>query len=254
MQLMGRKCEFLSLEIRNDDKFYESCDFRNISSVIIQTTERYEHLFDGAQFETFFIQNAPIYRPSRTETERRGLVYCGTAWAAFGFYHVLEFLRHAPKHTLTVKGAILETDRKRIETQYRDLMDDERLMIESDYLDDADVVEYLRKFRAGFCLYNFDIDWINTFNYFSAPSGKMFKYFAAGVPVIGQDTIGMRPIKEFDCGILIKDLQPETITAAVSEIEQKFEYYSANCLKAASHYSLDKAAQPFIEYLQTKCK
>jgi len=249
-QLMGRNVEFLSLEIKADDPFYESCDFENINSVIIQTVERYKHLFNGAKFKTFYIQNAPNFRPSSIELERRGLVYCGTAWDAFGFYHILEFLRCSSSDTLTVKGAILDEDRRRIDSEYVDLIAAGRLMIEDDYLDDTEVVEYLRKVRVGFCFYNFEIDRINTFNYLSAPSGKMFKYFAAGVPVVAQDTIGMKPIKEFDCGVLINDLRPETIKAAVEMIEKDFDRYSQNCLEAAEHYSLDKAAKPFIEYLQ----
>ena len=249
MQIINKRVEFLSLEINADDKFREGRDFQNINSVLIQTKERYEHLFKDKELKTFFIQNAPVYTPSSANYDRSGLVYCGTAWDAFGFYHLLEFLKSFPDYLLTVKGAVLNEDRKRIETEYRDLVSSKRLVIDNDYLDDTEVVDYLRKFRIGFCFYNFDIDWVNNFNYLSAPAGKMFKYFAAGVPVVGLDILGLKPVKEFDCGVLIKDLEPESIKSAIGKIERNFDYYSQNCLKAASHYSFDKAAKPFVDYL-----
>lgn len=253
--VLNKRVEFLSLEIRPKDKFYIGNDFQHINSVIIQTKERFEHLFDSRELRTFFIQNAPIYIPSSTNQNRSGLVYCGTAWDPFGFYHLLDFLKKFPEYTLSVKGAMLNDDRKRVETEYNDLISSDRLIVDDVYLDETEVVDYLRRFRIGFCFYNFDIDWINTFNYFSAPSGKMFKYLAAGVPVVGQDILGLNPVKEFDCGVLIKDLKPESIKAAIDKIESNFDYYSQNCLKAASHYSFDKRAKPFIYYLinqQTK--
>jgi glycosyltransferase involved in cell wall biosynthesis len=77
----------------------------------------------------------------------------------------------------------------------------------------------------------------------------MFKYFAAGVPVVALETIGAKPIAEFDCGVLVKDLKPESILRATERIESNFEYYSQNCIKAAEHYSFDKTAKPFVDYL-----
>jgi len=248
-QLLARKAEFLSLEIIPDDKFYANCNLQNVNSVIIQTEERRQHLFNGKQLKSFIIQNAPVFTPPVRKYDRNGLVYCGTAWDAFGFYHYLEFLKSYPEYTLTVKGAVLKDDSVRIQTDYRELLSSRRLVIDDGYLDDAEVVEYLRRFRIGFCFYNFDIDWVNTFNYQSAPSGKLFKYFAAGVPVVGVDAPGLSPVRDFDCGVLIKDLGPASIRVAIDRIESDFEYYSRNCLKAAAHYSLDKTVQPFLDYL-----
>lgn len=251
-QILDKKVEFMSLEITPNDAFYNNCDFNNIDSVIIQTKERYEHLFKDRKFKTFFIQNAPIFADSQNNPNRKGLVYCGTAWNLFGFYHCLEFLREFPEYTLNVKGAMLSEDKLKVETDYHELISSNRLIIDSEYLDDSEVVDYLCQFKIGFCFYNFEIDWINSFNYYSAPSGKMFKYLAAGVPVVGQDIPGLKPVKEFDCGVLIKDLEPASIKKAIEKIEENFDYYSRNCLKAAKHYSLDKTSKPFIEYLACK--
>lgn len=249
MQLLGKKVDFLSLEIMSDDPFYAACDLHNVNSVIIQTKERYEHLFGDRNFRTFYIQNAPVYVPRGIANERRGVVYCGTAWNRFGFYHCLKFLDQFPSYTMNVRGAMLSDDKKRVETEYSELLTSGRLIIDDDYLPGDELIDYLRKFRVGFSFYNFELDEVNTFNYHSAPSGKMFKYFAAGVPVIALDTIGAKPIADFDCGALVKDLRPESIKQAIDQIESKFDYYSQNCLKAAEHYSFDTMAAPFVEYL-----
>jgi glycosyltransferase involved in cell wall biosynthesis len=248
-QMLALRVEFVSLEIVPNDPFHAACDLKNINSVVIQTKERYEHLFGEIKFKTFYIQNAPIYVPVQTERLRAGLVYCGTAWNPFGFYHCLALLREFPELALNVRGAILHADKKRVQREYGDLLANGRLIIDDEYLDDKKVVDYLRRFRIGFSFYNFEVDWIDNFNYYSAPSGKMFKYFAAGVPVVALDTLGAKPVAEFDCGVLINDLKPENIKQAVDNIENNFEYYSQNCLKAAENYSFDKMAQPFVEYL-----
>lgn len=252
-QILGRRVEFLSLEIAPND-FYRHCDFQNINSVVIQTPERYEHLFKDRQFKTFFVQNAPVYAEfsEKTPPRRKGLVYCGTAWDAFGFYHCLDFLREYPEYTLNVKGAIFPIDRTKIETEYADLIANGQLAIDDEYLGEGELLNYLRQFKAGFCFYNFEIERINNFNYRSAPSGKMFKYMAAGVPVVGQRILGLKPVEEFDCGVLINDLKPASIKKAVDEIEANFEYNSRNALKAAAHYSFDKTAKPFVDYLAAK--
>lgn len=247
-QLLGKRVEFLSLELW-PDPFHQACDLENINSVIIQTKERYEHAFGDKKIPTFYIQNAPTYRAGSGDADRKGLVYCGTAWDAFGFYHCLDFLKQYPAYSMNVRGAMLSSDRKRVESEYGDLLNNRRLILDDAYLDGDEIIDYLRNFRIGFSFYNFEVARINNFNYWSGPSGKMFKYFAAGVPVVALNIIGARPVEEFDCGVLIDDLEPQSIKRAIDKIEEDFDRYSVNCLKAAEHYSFDKMAEPFIEYL-----
>jgi hypothetical protein len=250
-QLLGKKAHFLSLEIR-ENKYYPHCDFENIESVIIQTPERYNHLFHEKIFKTFYIQNAPVYKPIQNNHPRNGLIYCGTAWDDFGFYHCLEYLKKYPSETMTVKGAILEKDKVRVGREYQELLQQDRLIIDDSYADEKEIIDYLTHFRVGFCFYNFDLPHIRTFNYYSAPSGKLFKYLAAGVPVVGSDISGLQAIKEFNCGVLIKDLKPDSIRRAIKEIEGNYEFYSKNCFIAAAHYSFDKTVAPFIDWLREK--
>ena len=251
-EILKKEVEFLSLEIDENDEFYKRCSFENIDSVVIQTKERYEHLFDDRKLKTFFVQNAPVYQDASiiNNHSRKGLIYCGTAWNAFGFYHCLNFLEQFPEYTLNVKGALLDDDRTTVETKYQNLLSNKRVMVDDAYLDEKQLTNYLRRFRIGFCFYNFEVEWVNKFNYYSAPSGKMFKYLAAGVPVVGQNILGLNPVKEFDCGVLIEDLTPDSIKRAIDKIENNFDYYSSNCLAAAKHYSFDKMTKPFVEYLK----
>lgn len=248
-QLLEKRVEFLSLEIAPNDPFFAACDLRNVNSVIIQTKERYEYLFGDKDFKAFYIQNAPVYIPSKGVLPRKGLVYCGTAWDRFGFYHCLEFLKQYPSYTMNVRGAMLADDKIRVTREYGDLLESGRLSIDDEYLDERALNSYLERFSVGFSLYNFELKEVDHFNYHSAPSGKMFKYFAAGVPVIALKSIGAKPVEEFDCGVLIDDLKPESIKRAIDKIEANLRYYSQNCLRAAQHYSFDKTAEPFVKYL-----
>ena len=249
-RLLNRKAEFLSLEIQPADAYDADRPLGPVNTVIIQNKERYRYLFGDRVFKTFFIPNAPVYKKMEQLAEKKGLVYCGTAWDAFGFYHCLEFLKAFPAETMTVRGAILAADKKRIQEEYSGLLSQNRLRIKDDYIDDAAVVSFLQPFRIGFCFYNFSIPAINTFNYHTAPSGKLFKYLAAGVPVVGMDIPGLQLVKENKCGVLISDLSPESIHDAIREIEKEYEMYSANCLRVAGQNSFDKAVEPFVKYLQ----
>jgi glycosyltransferase involved in cell wall biosynthesis len=248
-RLLHQKAEFLSLEIKPEDAYSAEKNFDHINSVIIQSKERYRYLFGDQTFRTFYIPNAPVFKKREQPVEKKGLVYCGTAWDAFGFYHCLEFLKVYPGEQMTIKGAIPGPDFKKIQDGYSSLLQEKRLRIEDAYVDDAEVVSFLRSFRIGFCFYNFTIPSVNTFNYHTAPSGKLFKYLAAGVPVVGIDCSGLQLVRENKCGVLISDLSPESIRAAIGEIEADYKTYSANCLKVAEEHSFDKEVRPFVEYL-----
>ena len=248
-QLLQQEAEFLSLEIRTEDAYSAAKNYDHINSVIIQSGERYRYLFGDRVFRSFYIPNAPVFKKEEQPVEKKGLVYCGTAWDAFGFYHCLDFLKTYPGEQMTIKGAIPAPDFKKIQENYSHLLKEKRLRIEDAYVDDADVVSFLRSFRVGFCFYNFNVTAVNSFNYHTAPSGKLFKYLAAGVPVVGIDCSGLQLVKENKCGVLIPDLSPARIRAAIGEIEVDYETYSANCLRVAKEHSFDKAVKPLVEYL-----
>jgi glycosyltransferase involved in cell wall biosynthesis len=249
--MLNRQVDFLSLELGSSEKLLPEIDTSLINCVIIQSKERLEYLFKNTRFKTFYIQNAPIFKPVQQPAEKKGLLYGGTAWDPFGFYHCLNYLRAHPDETLTVQGAVPKADEKRIHTEYKDLLHKKRLTINSAYIENDKVVDYFSGFEIGFCFYNFQLDWINHFNYKSAPSGKLFKYLAAGVPVVAVDIIGFAFVTELKCGVLIKDLQEESIRKAVMEIRNNYATFTANAIAAAQHFSFDKMAAPYIGFVKT---
>jgi hypothetical protein len=242
--------DFLSLELTIDEQHLPLVDFKYINCVLIQSIERYQYLFKNKQTKTFFVQNAPIYKDVVKET-RNGLIYGGSAYDELGFYHCLDYVDIYNDEKLTVQGAIMPKDIARVNNEYKHLLDQKRLVVKRKYLENDEVVESLSYYEIGFCFYNFNVPVIrdNYFNYASAPSGKMFKYLAAGVPVVASNILGFKFINEFQCGILIDDLSPEEIHRAVCKIREDYRFYVENAIKAAKFYSFDKAIEPYLKLI-----
>ncbi len=249
--LFNKKADFVSLELGPGENLLPLINTKLINCVIIQSKERLDYLFPQQHLKTFYIQNAPVYKEMNIPPVKKGLLYGGTAWEPFGFYHCLTYLREYKEETLTVQGAVPLADRNRINKSYKNLLDEQRLIINESYIDNDEVVNYFARFEIGICFYNFEIDWINHFNYLSAPSGKVFKYLAAGLPVLAVDIPGFQFVKEFECGALVKNLETKTIHAAILQIRSNYETYSANALRAAKHFSFDKAVLPYLDFVRT---
>ena len=244
------RLHMVSLELHQRDPFVKLLDASRIDSVLTQTPERYEHLFPRQALRVFYVQNAPVCPPPSTlPTENRtGLVHCGTATPRFGICRSLDFLREYPDFHLTVQG-LMNDESKRALADYADLIDTGRLNLNTEYLETAELLKFLRRFRIGFCFYDFRHLPRNSFNYLNVPSGKMFNYYAAGVPVIGVEIPGLKSVQEFEAGILLTDLSPSAIRGAIERVESDHARYSANCLAAAEHFSFDRAVRPFQEHL-----
>lgn len=249
--LLKVKTDFLSLELTIDEKHLHLIDFKYINCVLIQSPERYQYLFKDRKIKTFFVQNAPVYKNSVVKSIRNGLIYGGSAYDELGFYHCLNYVNMYKDEKLTVQGAIMPKDIARVESEYKNLLDENRLILNRKYLENDEVVESLSNYEIGFCFYNFNVPVIrdNYFNYASAPSGKMFKYIAAGVPVVASNIIGFKFVREFQCGILIDDLSPEEIHKAINKIRQDYSSYVENANRAARFYSFDKAVEPYLKLI-----
>lgn len=242
--------DFLSLELGLSEQLLPQVKTRLINCIIIQTKERLNYLFKGELFRTFYIQNAPIFKSIDSPAVKKGLLYGGTAWDPFGFYYCLDYLKIYKDEILTVQGAVPPADEKRINREYGELLSEKRLIIPGQYLENEKVVDYFSQFEIGFCFYNFELEWVNHFNYKSAPSGKLFKYLAAGVPVVAVDIIGFAFVNEYKCGVLIKDLSPEKIREAIVEIRNNYDEYVANAINAAKYFSFDKMVKPYIDFVK----
>jgi hypothetical protein len=240
----------VSLEIPEPGEHKEQVVEQRISRVIIQSQARLERLFNGAKPKTFFVQNAPTFRSFALKTSNRmGLVFCGTAVEGFGILSCLKFLSVNPKYHLTVKGAVPPQIQQYLKVIFPELLSEKRLKIDTNYLEIDALVEFLKAFRIGFCFYDTRFDFYDRFNYHTVPSGKMFTYFASGVPVICNNLPGLRVVEEFGAGVLIDDLDASSILSAIQKIEANYDYYAQNCLKAAAHFSFEESLQPFIDEL-----
>ncbi len=250
--LLGVECDFLSLELCANEEMMKEVNQKIINSVLIQSEVRYNYLFGKNNINRFFIQNAPIYYNVQIPNNRRGFIYSGTAWEPFGFFHCLDYIDKNENEILFVQGALPSESIDKINTKYFHLKESGRLIYMDNYLSNDKVVESMLGFEIGFCFYNFDIEWINTFNYISAPSGKLFKYLAAGIPVICNDIIGFQFISENSCGVLIKRLDNDSIRIATEQIRKNYKEYSQNCINYAKQVSFDRAIEPYLQYLRNQ--
>jgi glycosyltransferase involved in cell wall biosynthesis len=251
---IAQKCcanaHLLSLEANRNHPFFELVDRERIKSVIIQTDERFEYLFPDRGIRHFLVQNAPVFRPlSKTDAIADQLVFSGTAIPQFGIMACLRFLEEYPQFSLTVHGAMPQPVRAIIARDHQRLLASGRLILDRRYLELDQLSEYLSKFMLGFCLYDFTDRAIDTFNYHTAPSGKLFSYFAAGVPVVCSNVRGLKATADFDAGVMVDEMTPEAIYRAVRSIKSRHADMRNNCLAAAKHFSFDRAIEPFVRFI-----
>jgi glycosyltransferase involved in cell wall biosynthesis len=254
-QKLFSRCHFMSLELFRDFLFKQS-DLSLIESVIIQTQERYDYLFGDVDIKTFFIQNAPVYQPSlikQRDTASKKAIFLGNANARNGVYYCIEAIQNIEDISLTIKGSISRDDRQQIEAQYSDLLNSKKIVIDDRYLEQDELIEYLSQFYVGFCFYDLSCtDDTTRFNFVSVPSGKLFNYYAAGVPVIGSNLPGLISVKEFEAGLLLDNVSTEQVLQALTYIDNNHEQLSKNCLKASEHFDFNSSVQPFRKYLLSR--
>lgn len=254
-QLFG-KSHFISLEAKKD-RYFKASDANRIESVVIQTEERYRYLFNTLPIHKFLIQNSPTF-PNCTVFNKKPfqkrLIYLGTAIPTHGLYMCLDAMEFIVKsdqgYRLTIKGIISkERVRTFIKIRYRHLFKNKFVIIDEQYTDQDEIIPYLSSFDIGFCLYDFNRISKNDFNFITVPAGKLFNYYAAGVPVIGVDIPGLQSVKEFQSGILLDNPASDNVKNAILKLCEDYAFYSANCLKAAEHFDFQKAVQPYKNFL-----
>ncbi len=251
VQQLNRRGFLFSLELRPHDAYIHRVDKRRLDGLIIQSKARLDHLIPEAGVPVYYIQNAPTYVPQPLPAKRQGLLWAGGMHRSFGIFSLLDFLRAHPHHHLTLKGGVLPEVRAEIERDYAALFSSGALRIDTSYVASEDFTAYLSGFRIGVCFYAWDLIRSN-FNYFTGPSGKLYAYFAAGVPVIAPDIEGMSAVREFGAGVLIKDYDPKTIESAIQAIEADYDRCVAGCLEAAKHFSFDRMSATFVNALRAQ--
>ncbi len=246
-----RQASFVSLELNDEEKaVLQTIPSAFIKAVVIQNQQRYEYLFGKAKHETFYVQNAPIFtKPQDRQKNVDAIVFNGTATPWFGLYLSLDFIKQYSQFSLTFKGVVLSSEKSKIYSDYNEIVNTGKIIFNNEYTSNSEMLNFLNQFEIGFCFYDLSYPRMNTFNYRTAPSGKMFAYFAAGVPVIGNNIDGLKPVEEFEAGVLVNDFKPATILQAVNKIKSNYSFYQNNCYKAAAHFSFDKAIAPFVQML-----
>ena len=135
---------------------------------------------------------------------------------------------------------------------FAELFDQNRLILNEEYFSLSELNLYLNKFRIGFVFYDYTrFEYINTFNYKTAPSGKLFQYYNAGLPVVSNKISGLNSIQEFKTGIMINSMNSVDIKDAIDQIELDYENYAIRSKTLSAHFDFRKNIMPFITYLKT---
>ncbi len=248
-QVKGRS-HFLSLEIIPGDFYWKKIKDELIASVIVQNKMRFEFLFGRKKLPVFYIQNSPMLKDKVVNTGlRNDLLWAGTVVQSFAVLNCFEFIKAYPQYNLQCKGGVEQKTKLVIEKKYADLLQQKKVIINSSYLPASLFVQYLSGFKIGFCFYSHLLIKSN-FNYETAPSGKLFMYLAAGVPVIASNISGFAFIKEYGAGILVNDYLPDTLFKAVQEIENNYYTFSAGAYRAFDENCFDKNAFAYRSFLQ----
>jgi glycosyltransferase involved in cell wall biosynthesis len=239
-RLFRREAYYVSLEAVRDRWFFLARRL-GISHVLIQTPERFDFLFEDAVEAPacWILPNAPLRDPNFAPPDAKphDLVYLGLVSPSHGVESCIEALASLPDfYRLTVRGPSPSGFLQLAAVKYESTVNTGRLTLDPTYLAQEDVLPYLSQFGAGFCFYDFDILARNDFNYVSCPSGKLYNYLAAGVPVIGSDILGLRPVRENDCGVLLTKPTPKAIADAVQALAADQEGYRSRCLSAATQF------------------
>jgi len=248
----GVEFHYLSLEVCRD-WFFSRIKREKILSVLIQTSERYAYLFGESKLPTYLVQNAPSFHRRWTGVrDENALVYFGNAIAKHAIFQCVEFIDVTDKWSLTVKGNIPPAVRVQLQRRYSSLLQDRRLVLDDNYMPDEGIQAYLGRFHAGFCLYDLSLIDAGDFNYMSVPSGKLFSYYAAGVPVIASDMPGLSSVSRYQTGVALSSLSAGDIGQALETIDSDYSNFVDSCFRSAERFSFTRNIQPFIASLDVK--
>ncbi|MGP1579440.1 MAG: hypothetical protein ACTTH5_00215 [Wolinella sp.] len=240
--LLGLKSLYFSLEVNRTlcNRIIFSC---SNPWLIIQSRERKDYLAPKlADDRVMYIQNSPIVPKEVFENltskdfhSRRGLIYFGLLKQEHEVESCID-LAYRSNEPITIKyfvanGSLKDLQYvKHLKERYKDLIQKGRVIFDDSYIAQDRITDYLSNFRIGLGLYLQSI--INSsFNYASSPSGKVFNYLTAGIPVIVNDTIGFHFVSDYQVGIQVANTDSDEILEAINTIEERYDFYAHNALE-----------------------
>lgn len=248
---------YFSLETEKDI-YYRISEALGIDNLMIQSKERKEFMVgEGSATRAFYIQNAPILEGEPTvirEKKDKRILYMGNIEFGYGLEQFIECIKDLDSgYTLTLKG--IKNDRyfNWLQEKYGDIIKSGKLIFDFSYVEQSKIIEFVSQFYIGITGYDLALAK-QSFNYFSSPAGKLFNYYAAAVPVIGIDIIGLKTVKDFEAGVLIDEVSPAKIENAIRAIEQDYKTCAENCLKASKEFDFKKSFDYFISHVDTSKK
>ncbi len=244
-----KKGTLLSLELtQNTNKYLEYLN-KGFENLIIQSDLRKNIYFSNLNCDTFYIQNAPNFNINQLSTllpkKRNQFVFAGTASINFGITNFLQLLNLKESNTLIIKGKVTPEIQNYL--QVGNLLKGNKIVIQNKYETDEDYLINLSENEIGFVWYNLEgFPMEHRENYRTGPSGKMFKCFAAGVPLIGLNIPAFYPVELFGAGVLIDTFDLKLVEEAVKKIQTNYDYYHQNCFKAAQFYDFESSSEKYI--------
>lgn len=254
-KLFFNNAVYFSLETEKD-VYYKLSRKLGIDTLLIQSKERKKFMIgEDESVDVYYLQNAPILDKTIKRFDgikEKRILYMGNIEFGYGLEHFIDCVKEFDKdYTLTLKGIKNDKYFNWLNEKYADIISSGKLIFDFNYVEQSKIIEYVSHFYIGITGYDLELAK-KSFNYFSSPAGKLFNYYAAGVPVIGIDIIGLKSVKDFNAGVLIDSVNSEQIKKAIKTIEANYNEYTQNCLTASEEFNFKKGFEKFEESLKNK--
>jgi len=248
-KLFFQNAIYFSLETEKDI-YYKIAQQLGIETLLIQSKERKNFMIgDDESIDVFYIQNAPIISEQQIlfkEKKEKQILYMGNIEFGYGLEHFIECVKGLDtSYTLTLKGIRNDKYFNWLNKKYSELVNSGKLIFDFTYIEQENIIEFVSKYYIGITGYDIELAK-KSFNYFSSPAGKLFNYYAAGIPVIGINIIGLKSVKDFNAGILLDEVSSDQVNQAIEIIEHDYEIYATNSLIAANEFDFKKSFNNFI--------
>ncbi len=252
---LNRSVHALSLEI-GKNVFYYFIDWKYVASIVTQTFERREYWLPTQlkNIATFYVQNSPIFNAFKSPKVKNNnfkIIYLGFLSLDYNAIDtIVQSLYLLPsQYSLTLKGPKNKFTEDILISKYGNLYKDKRLSFDYSYVSNDHLLSYLNQFSIGITLYDIATLPYYNFNVISCPSGKLFNYYHAAIPVIGNDILGLKSALDFNAGILLDELTAESIANAILKISCNYNWYSYNSKCAAKYFDFNTNISPFLQFI-----